>query len=121
MQRAKQLQAAGEKEDGKNEFSQLMNFLRTLHRQQSIAFQHLQQTIPNQPMQPPPQPTRPPIQQQQQQQQQFSTTPPPMQNPMMSNGSQTPTQLQMQQMQIQLLQQHLMQQQLSNNVNSKCL
>jgi hypothetical protein len=44
-----------------------------------------------------------------------------MQNSMMSNGSQTPTQLQMQQMQIQLLQQHLMQQQLSNNVNSKCL
>ncbi|CEG75587.1 Putative Adenosinetriphosphatase [Rhizopus microsporus] len=119
LQRAKQLQAAGEKEDGKNEFSQLMNFLRTLHRQQSIAFQHLQQTIPNQPMQPPPQPARPPIQQQQQQQQQqFSTTPPPMQNPMMSNGNQTPTQLQMQQMQIQLLQQHLMQQQLSNNVNT---
>lgn len=48
LQRAKQLQAAGEKEDGKNEFSQLMNFLRSLHRQQSIAFQHLQQTIPQQ-------------------------------------------------------------------------
>ncbi|KAG0169607.1 hypothetical protein DFQ30_003485 [Apophysomyces sp. BC1015] len=83
LQRAKQLQAAGEKEDGKNEFSQLMNLLRLLQQQQ----QQQQTLLLQQQL----------LQQQQQQQQQKQQL--PMQDP------------QQQQLQLQILQQHLLQQQ----------
>ncbi|KAF1801069.1 SNF2 family N-terminal domain-containing protein [Mucor lusitanicus] len=114
LQRAKQLQAAGEQEDGKNEFSQLMNLLRLLQQQQSQALQ-LQAKL----------------QQQQQQQQASTSTPPPPPPPAAAaaattatpaanvntaNRQLTPAELQQQQqLQIQLLQQHLLQQQMANN------
>jgi hypothetical protein len=87
--RAKQLQAAGEKEDGKNEFSQLMNLLRLLQQQQTQAFNYLQQ-------------------QQQQQQQQTTSQP---QTPLAPATPNQTAGTDQQQLQIQLLQQHLLQQQ----------
>ncbi|OBZ83033.1 hypothetical protein A0J61_08917, partial [Choanephora cucurbitarum] len=127
LQRAKQLQATGEKEDGKNEFSQLMNLLRLLQQQQSQA---VQQQKPQLQQQPQPQP------QQQQQLQQIPVQPMPQQQqlqqipvqsmpqqpvPVIKNESRsmTPNELQQQQqqqqLQLQLLQQHLLQQQQLNN------
>ncbi|CEP16839.1 hypothetical protein [Parasitella parasitica] len=110
LQRAKQLQTAGEQEDGKNEFSQLMNLLRLLQQQQTQAYQQQVQAKLQQQQQ----------QQQQQQASSTSTSPPSTSAAPASNASRqlTPAELQQQQqLQIQLLQQHLLQQQMSSSNN----
>lgn len=94
------MKAAGEVEDGKNEFSQLMNLLRLLQQAQQTKVQQQQQQ------------QSPSTQPQQQVVPTADTKLPNIQpNTVDAPRSLSPAELQQQQLQIQLLQQHLLKQQ----------